>query len=249
MGAMSTERTPVPGCRVQKLAVTRYLPVAAPASSSDTFRRGSPATAPPPLRRWRGTAPTRCRTYWCAGCFDVRSVVRCTTCPPDAIADEDRRAAIRPTPRTPPRPGSELHDGPVLDGRSRPGGTVPVGAGDPRPALPPFPQVDRAAGRLEDEPTEHQVVGSHAGVGGGIQGQLGDSAVRRQPRTRRTARWSPGGARSQTARPSRRGRVTPPEEVRRAHPIAATGQCDRLGQHHNRLSTPRAEFGRGGMNA
>lgn len=30
MGAVTTERTPVPGCRVQKLAVTRYVPVASP---------------------------------------------------------------------------------------------------------------------------------------------------------------------------------------------------------------------------
>jgi LysR family transcriptional regulator (chromosome initiation inhibitor) len=31
VGAVTTERTPVPGCRVQKLAVMRYLPVASPA--------------------------------------------------------------------------------------------------------------------------------------------------------------------------------------------------------------------------
>jgi LysR family transcriptional regulator, chromosome initiation inhibitor len=31
MGAVTTERTPVPGCRVQALGVMRYLPVAAPA--------------------------------------------------------------------------------------------------------------------------------------------------------------------------------------------------------------------------
>lgn len=31
MGAVTTERTPVPGCRVQRLGVMRYLPVASPA--------------------------------------------------------------------------------------------------------------------------------------------------------------------------------------------------------------------------
>jgi LysR family transcriptional regulator (chromosome initiation inhibitor) len=31
MGAVTTERTPVPGCRVQSLGVMRYIPVAAPA--------------------------------------------------------------------------------------------------------------------------------------------------------------------------------------------------------------------------
>lgn len=39
MGAVTTERTPVPGCRVQPLGVMRYLPVA----SADFVKRYLPA--------------------------------------------------------------------------------------------------------------------------------------------------------------------------------------------------------------
>jgi LysR family transcriptional regulator (chromosome initiation inhibitor) len=50
MGVVTTERTPVPGCRVQKLAVTRYLPVASPAYVSrylaDGFTSDGVAAAP-----------------------------------------------------------------------------------------------------------------------------------------------------------------------------------------------------------
>jgi LysR family transcriptional regulator (chromosome initiation inhibitor) len=50
MGAVTTERTPIPGCRVQKLAVMRYRPVATPAYVERYFPKGftaaSVATAP-----------------------------------------------------------------------------------------------------------------------------------------------------------------------------------------------------------
>lgn len=50
MGAVTTERTPVPGCRVQSLGVMRYLPVASPAYHerylSLGFTREAVAAAP-----------------------------------------------------------------------------------------------------------------------------------------------------------------------------------------------------------
>ncbi len=50
MGAVTTERTPVPGCRVQALGVMRYLPVAAPAYVArhlpDGFSADAVASAP-----------------------------------------------------------------------------------------------------------------------------------------------------------------------------------------------------------
>ncbi|HEY5842367.1 MAG TPA: LysR family transcriptional regulator ArgP [Mycobacterium sp.] len=50
MGAVTTERTPVPGCRVQTLGVMRYLPVAAPAYVArhlpDGFTADAVASAP-----------------------------------------------------------------------------------------------------------------------------------------------------------------------------------------------------------
>ncbi|MDT5280663.1 MAG: LysR family transcriptional regulator, chromosome initiation inhibitor [Mycobacterium sp.] len=50
MGAVTTERTPVPGCRVQSLGVVRYLPVASPAYLerylSEGFTREAVASAP-----------------------------------------------------------------------------------------------------------------------------------------------------------------------------------------------------------
>jgi len=50
MGAVTTERTPVPGCRVQALGVMRYLPVAAPAYVGrhlpDGFTADAVASAP-----------------------------------------------------------------------------------------------------------------------------------------------------------------------------------------------------------
>ena len=50
MGAVTTERTPVPGCRVQSLGVMRYVPVAAPGYVerylSDGFIAEAVATAP-----------------------------------------------------------------------------------------------------------------------------------------------------------------------------------------------------------
>ena len=50
MGAVTTERTPVPGCRVHPLGMTRYLPVASPAYLdrylSEGFTREAAAIAP-----------------------------------------------------------------------------------------------------------------------------------------------------------------------------------------------------------
>lgn len=50
MGAVTTERTPVPGCRVQPLGVMRYLPVASPSYVerylSDGFTAAAAAQAP-----------------------------------------------------------------------------------------------------------------------------------------------------------------------------------------------------------
>ena len=50
MGAVTTERTPVPGCRVQPLGVMRYVPVAGPAyikrHLSDGFTAHAVAVAP-----------------------------------------------------------------------------------------------------------------------------------------------------------------------------------------------------------
>jgi LysR family transcriptional regulator (chromosome initiation inhibitor) len=40
MGAVTTERTPVPGCRVQALGVMRYVPVASPAFAEHHFTDG-----------------------------------------------------------------------------------------------------------------------------------------------------------------------------------------------------------------
>ena len=45
MGAVTTERTPVPGCRVQSLGVMRYLPVAAPAYAERYLPDGFTAAA------------------------------------------------------------------------------------------------------------------------------------------------------------------------------------------------------------
>jgi LysR family transcriptional regulator (chromosome initiation inhibitor) len=40
MGAVTTERTPVPGCRVQALGVMRYVPVASPTFAERHFTEG-----------------------------------------------------------------------------------------------------------------------------------------------------------------------------------------------------------------
>jgi LysR family transcriptional regulator (chromosome initiation inhibitor) len=42
MGAVTTERTPVPGCRVQSLGVMRYVPVASPDYVERDLSDGSP---------------------------------------------------------------------------------------------------------------------------------------------------------------------------------------------------------------
>lgn len=45
MAAVTTERTPIPGCRVQKLAVMRYRPVATPAYVERFFPKGFTAAS------------------------------------------------------------------------------------------------------------------------------------------------------------------------------------------------------------
>ncbi len=45
MGAVTTERTPIPGCRVQKLAVMRYRPFATPAYARRYFPKGFTAAS------------------------------------------------------------------------------------------------------------------------------------------------------------------------------------------------------------
>ena len=56
MGAVTTERTPVPGCRVQTLGVMRYLPVAAPAYVARHLPDGftADAVASAPSLAWNG---------------------------------------------------------------------------------------------------------------------------------------------------------------------------------------------------
>ena len=71
MGAVTTERTPVPGCRVQPLGVMRYVPVA----SADYAQRYLPD----------GTGMTPCRTCWCAERFVAPSPDRCITCRPPRV--------------------------------------------------------------------------------------------------------------------------------------------------------------------
>jgi len=66
LGAVTTERHPVPGCRVQPLQVKRYVPVAAPAYVerylSDGFSAHRAATAPcVAWNRDDGTSSTRQR--------------------------------------------------------------------------------------------------------------------------------------------------------------------------------------------
>jgi LysR family transcriptional regulator (chromosome initiation inhibitor) len=92
LGAVTTERHPVPGCRVQPLQVKRYVPVAAPAYVerylSDGFSAHRAATAPcVAWNRDDGTSSTRERrsinsatsalVAACSVCFRVS-----TRCPP-----------------------------------------------------------------------------------------------------------------------------------------------------------------------
>ena len=63
LGAVTTERTPVPGCRVQPLGVMRYIPVASPTYVKRYICPvASPRTPSLRQRRWRGTATTPIRT-------------------------------------------------------------------------------------------------------------------------------------------------------------------------------------------
>ena len=69
MGAVTTERTPVSGCRVQPLGVMRYVPVASTSYIERYLPDGFTAQAVARRRRWRGIARMHCRTCWCARCF------------------------------------------------------------------------------------------------------------------------------------------------------------------------------------
>ncbi len=82
MGAVTTERTPVPGCRVQPLGVMRYIPVATRRMSSAICPMDSPRKPWQERRRWRGTATMRCRMNWCAKRSGVTSPDRSTSCRP-----------------------------------------------------------------------------------------------------------------------------------------------------------------------
>jgi LysR family transcriptional regulator (chromosome initiation inhibitor) len=63
LGAVTTERTPVPACRVQPLGMMRYIPVASPTYVKRYIRpMASPRTPSLRHRRWRGTATTPIRT-------------------------------------------------------------------------------------------------------------------------------------------------------------------------------------------
>jgi hypothetical protein len=69
MGAVTTERTPVSGCRVQSLGVMRYVPVASGEYVKFYLPEGSPQPLLRRLRRWPGIVPMRYRTCWCAELF------------------------------------------------------------------------------------------------------------------------------------------------------------------------------------
>lgn len=62
MGAVTTERTAVPGCRVQSLGVMRYVPVAVDEYVREYLAGDSPRRRRPVHRHWHGIATMRCRT-------------------------------------------------------------------------------------------------------------------------------------------------------------------------------------------
>ena len=66
MGAVTTERKPAPGCRVQPLGVMRFLPVATGAYVERYLPTGSPGVRQQMHPHWPGIAMTCCRTCWCA---------------------------------------------------------------------------------------------------------------------------------------------------------------------------------------
>ncbi len=85
MGAVTTERMPVPGCRVQSLGVMRYVPVAAPGYVERYLSDGFIAEAVALHRRWRGIVTMHYRTCWCAELSVAGSPAPFTMClPPKA---------------------------------------------------------------------------------------------------------------------------------------------------------------------
>jgi hypothetical protein len=77
MGAVTTERTPIAGCRVHPLGVMRYVPVASKAYMKRYLPEASRHMPWPKPRRWRGIATTPYRMTWCAKHFDAISPDRC----------------------------------------------------------------------------------------------------------------------------------------------------------------------------
>ena len=102
MGAVTTERTPVPGCRVQPLGRDALSAGGQPRRMSSVIcLTGSRASGGRCARHWLGIATTRCRTCWCARSF--------------------RRAISRPTHFVPTAEGfgSAVRAGPGLGHVSR----------------------------------------------------------------------------------------------------------------------------------
>lgn len=89
MGAVTTERNPVPGCRVHPLGEMRYLPVASRPFVQRHLSDGFTAAAAAKLRHWRGIVTMGCRTCWCVRPFVAPS--------------PDRRTLSRPQRASPPQ--------------------------------------------------------------------------------------------------------------------------------------------------
>lgn len=89
MGAVTTERNPVPGCRVHPLGEMRYLPVASRPFVQRHLSDGFTAAAAAKARHWRGIVTMGCRTCWCVRPFVAPS--------------PDRRTLSRPQRASPPQ--------------------------------------------------------------------------------------------------------------------------------------------------
>jgi DNA-binding transcriptional LysR family regulator len=80
MGAVTTERAPVPGCQVQSLGVCATFRWPARRISSGISPTASPRTPWPRRRRWPGIATMRYRMNWCERLFAVTSPGRSISC-------------------------------------------------------------------------------------------------------------------------------------------------------------------------
>lgn len=108
MGAVTTERHPVPGCRVYALGAMRYVPVASRGFVSrfppDGFSVAAVARAP----TCRGTVTKCCKTCSCARCFAAAWTCPCTTCRRwRATSPRSAPASAGACPRTPPSLGED----------------------------------------------------------------------------------------------------------------------------------------------